>query len=232
MRIEAEPCYVLHARAWRETSLLLEVLSAQHGRLGLVARGVQGPRRQVLRAALQPLQFIRIDALQRGELAQLRSAEALDIAPQLTGDVALAAFYVNELVLRLAPRSDPQPDLFTAYGRVRARLGAGDALAWTLRRFERDLLDALGSGFALEVDGDGNAIDPAARYRFDGKGGTFTPAFEWTHILHFHFDLNFDRHLGFGIDPDRDNAGIGVRIDLFCSDGETLRLVAIKDLRS
>jgi DNA repair protein RecO (recombination protein O) len=171
MRIEAEPCYVLHARAWRETSLLLEVLSAQHGRIGLVARGVQGPKRQVLRAALQPLQFIRIDALQRGELAQLRSAEALDIAPQLTGDVALAAFYVNELVLRLAPRSDPQPDLFTAYGRVRARLGAGDALAWTLRRFERDLLDALGSGFALEVDGDGNAIDPAARYRFDPEHG-------------------------------------------------------------
>ena len=43
MRIEAEPAYVLHARPWRESSLLVEVLSAQHGRLGLVARGVQGP---------------------------------------------------------------------------------------------------------------------------------------------------------------------------------------------
>ena len=171
MRIDAEPAYVLHARAWRESSLLLEVLTDQHGRLGLVARGVQGPRRQVLRAALQPLQFIRIDAVQRGELAQLRAAEAIDIAPQLAGDAALAGFYVNELVLRLAPRSDPQPELFAAYGAVRARLGAGGPLAWTLRRFERDLLDALGSGFAFELDGDGNAIDPAARYRLDPEHG-------------------------------------------------------------
>src|SRR3546814_8782098 len=48
--------YVLHARAWRETSLLLELLTEHHGRIGLVARGVQGPKKHVLRAALQPLQ--------------------------------------------------------------------------------------------------------------------------------------------------------------------------------
>lgn len=172
IRIDNEPAFVLHARPWRESSLLLEVLSARYGRLGLVARGVQGPRRQVLRAALQPLQLIGIDAVQRGELAQLRRAEALDIAPQLSGDAALAVFYVNELVLRLTPRSDPQPELFAAYGRLRARLGTtDDALAWTLRRFERDLLDALGSGFAFDLDGDGNAIDPAARYRLDPEHG-------------------------------------------------------------
>ncbi|HVR80537.1 MAG TPA: DNA repair protein RecO [Luteimonas sp.] len=171
MRIDNEPAYVLHARPWRETSLLLEVLSEHHGRLGLVARGVRGPKRHILRAALQPLQLIRLDAVQRGELAQLRAAEALDVAPQLAGEAALAAFYVNELVLRLAPRSDPQPELFAAYGLVRVRLGVGDSLGWTLRRFERDLLDALGSGFAFDIDGDGGAIDPAARYRLDPEHG-------------------------------------------------------------
>ena len=56
MRYTAEPAFVLHARPWRETSLLVEVLSAEHGRIGLVARGVQGPKKHVLRAALQPLQ--------------------------------------------------------------------------------------------------------------------------------------------------------------------------------
>src|SRR3546814_1862510 len=54
MRYDAEPAYVLHARAWRETSLLLELLTEHHGRIGLVARGVQGPKKHVLRAALQP----------------------------------------------------------------------------------------------------------------------------------------------------------------------------------
>lgn len=171
MRISGEPAFVLHTRPWRETSLLIEVLTAAHGRIGLLGRGVQGPKKHVLRAALQPLQYIRIDAVQRGELAQLRGAEALDAAPVLAGEAALAAFYVNELVLRLAPRGDPQPELFHAYAVMRERLRAGGVLAWTLRRFERDLLEALGVGFEFTTDGDGQAIDPAARYRIDPEHG-------------------------------------------------------------
>ena len=171
MRFTGEPASVLHARAWRETSLLVEVLSAEHGRIGLVARGVQGPKKHVLRAALQPLQSIRFDGVQRGELAQLTAAEAVDAAPLLHGDAVLAAFYLNELCMRLAPRQAPQPELHAAYARVRERLRAGEALAWILRRFERDLLDALGSGFDYASDGDGAPIDPAARYRLEAEHG-------------------------------------------------------------
>ncbi|TZF86940.1 DNA repair protein RecO [Cognatilysobacter lacus] len=171
MRYAQENAFVLHARPWRETSLLLELLTAQHGRIGMLARGVTGPRRQLLRAALQPLQWIRFDAVQRGELAQLASAEAFDAAPRLVGDAAMAAFYLNELTLRLAPRHDPQPDLFAAYARARERLRAADPLAWTLRRYERDLLDALGLGFDFSADSDGVPIDPAARYRLDPEHG-------------------------------------------------------------
>ena len=170
-RMVGEPAFVLHARRWRETSLLVEVLSANHGRLGLLARGTNGPRQQPLRAALQPMQLVRLDAVQRGELAQLRAAEALDALPRLAGDAMLAGFYVNELVLRLAPRQDPQPDLFAAYGRMRARLAHEAPLAWTLRRFERDLLDALGVGFDLAHDAEGTPLDPAARYRLDPEQG-------------------------------------------------------------
>lgn len=174
MRIEGEPAYVLHARAWRETSLLVEVLGEHLGRIGLVARGVRGPKRHVLRAALQPLQHVRIEAVQRGELAQLRAAEALDAAPVLAGEAAMAGFYLNELVLRLAPRGDPLPTLYDAYGEARARLGvpdtAGPALAWTLRRFERDLLDAIGFGIDWTHDGD-MPVDPAARYRIEPEHG-------------------------------------------------------------
>ena len=171
MRITAEPAFVLHARAWRETSLLVEVLSLNHGRLGLVARGVQGAKRHPLRAALQPLQSIRLEAVQTGELAQLRSAEAVDAAPRLVGDAMLGGFYLNELTLRLTPRGDPQPELFGAYAITRERLRAGEPLGWTLRRFERDLLDALGIGFDWSCDGDGEPVDPAARYRVDPEHG-------------------------------------------------------------
>ncbi|MFT4249454.1 MAG: DNA repair protein RecO [Pseudomonas sp.] len=171
MLIEHEPGFVLHARPWRETSLLVEVLTREHGRLGLLARGVQGPRKQVLRAALQPLQSIVFSAVQRGELAQLRQAEALDAAPRLSGDAMLGGFYVNELLLRLAPRHDPLPELHALYAQVRARLPEAGSLAWTLRRFERDLLEILGFGFDLQHDADGLPIDPAARYLLDPMEG-------------------------------------------------------------
>ncbi|MFC3551259.1 DNA repair protein RecO [Lysobacter cavernae] len=171
MRYAAEPAFVLHTRPWRETSLLVEVLSAEHGRIGLIARGVQGAKKQALRAALQPLQSIRFDAVQLGELARLTVAEALDVAPRLGGEALLAGFYLNELTLRLAPRQDPSPDLYLAYARARARLGGDDPLGWTLRRYERDLLEAIGFGFDWAHDGDGADIDPAARYRLDPEHG-------------------------------------------------------------
>jgi DNA repair protein RecO (recombination protein O) len=136
-----------------------------------VARGVQGPKKQALRAALQPLQWIRLDAVQVGELARLNAAEALDVAPRLAGEAMLSGFYLNELTLRLAPRQDPSSELYEAYARARSRLGAGDSLAWTLRRYERDLLEALGFGFDWAHDGDGTPIDPAARYTLDPEYG-------------------------------------------------------------
>lgn len=171
MRILGEPAFVLHARPWRETSLLVEVLSEGQGRLGLVARGVRGPKRQALRAALQPMQFIRLDAVLRGELAHLNAAEAIDVAPRLQGEAMLSGFYASELLLRLAPRQDPQPELFAIYGELRARLAAGEPLAWTLRRFERDLLEAIGVGLDYAHEGDGDPVDPAARYRLDPGHG-------------------------------------------------------------
>ena len=171
MRLQAQPAFVLHTRPWRETSMLVEVLSLENGRLGLIARGIRGPKRHVLRAALQPLQLIRFDAVQQGELARLTSAEALDAAPRLAGQAMLAGFYLNELCLRLTPRGDSQPELFAAYAATRQRLRDLEPLAWTLRRFERDLLDALGSGFDWHCDGDGAPIDPAARYRLDPEHG-------------------------------------------------------------
>ena len=171
MRVLAQPAFVLHARPWRETSLIVELLTRDHGRVGVVARGVQGAKRHPLRAALQPLQRLRADFLPQGELARLLQAEADDAAPRLAGDALMAAFYVNELVLRLLPRNDPAPELFERYGELRDRLADAGGPAWQLRRFERDLLDLLGYGLSLEESEDGAALDPAARYRLDAERG-------------------------------------------------------------
>ena len=171
MRVQGEPAFVLHARPWRETSAIVELLTCTHGRVGVVARGLSTAKKQPLRAALQPLQFLRVDYVQRGELARLVAAEAQDNAPVLTGERLLAGLYVNELLLRLTARNDPAPAVFELYARVRDALAQASPLAWELRRFERDLLDALGVGLPWDSTADGESCEPDVRYRLDPETG-------------------------------------------------------------
>ena len=171
VRVLGQPAIVLHATRWRETSLLIELFTHEHGRIGAVARGVQGAKKQPLRAALQPMQRIRVDYLQRGELAQLHHAEANGQVPALAGDALLAGFYLSELALRLLPRNDAHPLLFLRFAQALDELSDTPSLAWTLRRFERDLLDALGYAFDLQRDAVDAPLDADARYRIDPERG-------------------------------------------------------------
>ncbi len=167
MRIEQQAAFVLHARPYRETSLLLECLTRDHGRLGVVARGVRGERARLRRAQLEPFQPLLMDLLLRGEMATLTAVDVTGNTARLTGDVSLAGLYLNELVVRLTERQDPSPALFDAYARTLQRLASGESLGWSLRRFERDLLEANGYALQLGFDaGSGEPLSPEGSYRY------------------------------------------------------------------
>ena len=68
------PGYLLHHRPWRDTGRILEVLTREHGRLTLFARGVRGPNAK-LAAVLQPFQLLLLSWSGRGEAPQLTGAE-------------------------------------------------------------------------------------------------------------------------------------------------------------
>ncbi len=79
----------------------------------------------------------------------------------------MAGLYLNELVVRLTERQDPFPLLFDAYAKTLAQLAHGEPLAWSLRRFERDLLQAIGYGLQLQYDAEtGEPLMPDAHYRY------------------------------------------------------------------
>ena len=99
-RVSLSPGYVLHQRSWRETSRIVEVWSRDHGRLGLVARGVRRPR-SPYRSLLQPFTPLLLSWTQRGELGNLTGLEASGPAGLLQGRALMAGFYLNELLLRL-----------------------------------------------------------------------------------------------------------------------------------
>lgn len=171
LRLEAQPAYILHSRPYRETSLLVDAFTRDHGRIGLVARGVRGTRGQPLRAALQPLQALLISCAGQGELLTLTQADAVEAPQVLGGDALLSAFYLNELLLRLLPRGEPQTALFWRYVECIAALAGDASPAWELRRFERDLLAAIGYALDLRGESAGEAVDPARRYRVDPEHG-------------------------------------------------------------
>jgi DNA repair protein RecO (recombination protein O) len=172
MRVEQQPAFILHARAYRETSLLLECLTRDHGRVGLVARGVRRERTRTPRALLQPLTPLQLGWSGRGELATLTQIDAAGSGFDLHGEALLCALYLNELVLRLTPRQDAHPALFADYMETLARIARGESQAWTLRRFERDLLAHLGYALVLDAEGDDGApIVPDQDYCYRHEHG-------------------------------------------------------------
>jgi DNA repair protein RecO (recombination protein O) len=171
MRIEEQPAFILHTRPWRETSLLIEAFTREHGRVGLVARGVRGAKIRFVRASLQPLQPLLLGWSARGELGTLTSAEQTGSPWHLSGDALFAGMYVNELVLRLSSRNDAHPVAFAAYTECLARLADADDIAWTLRRFERDLLADLGYALMLTHTAEGATVEPGVSYAYIADAG-------------------------------------------------------------
>ena len=151
---------------------MLEVFSRDYGRLGLVARGVRGARGQAQRAVLQPLQPLLLSWRGKGELLTMSAAEPAGAAVSLQADALLSAFYLNELLIRLLPRGEPQDGLFWRYASCLGQLATADTpTGWTLRRFERDMLTAIGYGLELDLDASDVMIDPVARYLYEPDAG-------------------------------------------------------------
>lgn len=175
MRVVDQPGYVLHVRAWRETSLLLECLTRDHGRVGMVARGAKRPRSRLSRSILEPFQPLRMGFSGGGELLTLTAVEATGRPWRSQPASLLAGLYANELLVRMLPRQDPHPRLLARYQALLAELAGEADSHWTLRRFERDLLAELGYALVLTREADtGAPVDPAVEYHYQADSGPMT----------------------------------------------------------
>jgi DNA repair protein RecO (recombination protein O) len=151
-RTSDEPAFVLHRYDWSESSLILEVLTRQFGRVALVAKGAKRPSSN-FRPVLLPLQPLRLAFGGDAEIRTLKSAEWTGGQVMPTGDALLSGYYLNELLLRLLPRDDAHPRLFDAYAATVQVLGGehAEALQPALRAFELLLLREIGLLPVLDV---------------------------------------------------------------------------------
>jgi len=168
-----QPAYVLHARDYRDTSLLVELLTPELGRFAAVARGARSQRRgSSQRALLQPFQPLWIECAGAGELKSLRQVEMRDPAVPLRGPALFSGMYVNEILCRLLHRDDAHDHLFRDYEIVLQQPAQQTMIDIALRQFELRLLDELGYGFnLLEEAHSGAPITAEKNYRFDAGAG-------------------------------------------------------------
>lgn len=168
-RADQQNAYLLHQYDYRETSRIAEFLTREQGRVAVVARGVRQPRKSI-----STLQLFRpyLIAWSGRELATLRSHEPVGNPLNLRGNALLAAFYMNELLLKLLGQRDPHPEIYDLYQSSLEQLQAHPQFAIVLRYFERDLLGALGYALNLDVEpGTGEAVSADRMYRFDPMSG-------------------------------------------------------------
>jgi DNA repair protein RecO (recombination protein O) len=168
-RVDGQPGYVLHSYPFRETSLIIEVFTRDHGRLALLARGARRPR-SALRGLLMGFQPLELGWAGSGEVPTLMKAEWVGGQPLLTDRALFVGYYLNELLINLLPREDAHEALFAVYADTLQALARGVAEA-DLRRFEKILLQELGYGLTLEHDRAGRPIDPRSLYRYEIEHG-------------------------------------------------------------
>ena len=155
--------FVLHTYPYRETSLIVETFTRRHGRVVMVAKGAKRPQ-GALRGMLNPFQGLLLAWFGKSEMKTLKSAEQEQILPQLSGAALLSAFYLNELLLKLAIREDAHEALYDGYAESLtslAMLAPGNRttrdVAPILRQFEVTLLQELGYALQFREEADSHA---------------------------------------------------------------------------
>lgn len=168
MRVDLEQSFVLHSRPYRNTSLIVELLSRHYGRVTAVAKSARGPKSRY-KGCLQPFMPLLISWRGQRELMQLGAVELCAMPYQLNSIALMSGFYLNELLMRLLPREDEYAAIFDHYQAALETLAVKEtdktAVQQSLRYFEKQLLTSLGYGVTLNYDNQGQPIEEQAWYQ-------------------------------------------------------------------
>lgn len=167
MRIQDQAAYILHRRAYGDTSQILELFSQNHGRITVVSKGSRAPKSRS-KATLQSFIPLLVGWSGRGEMPTLTASEVTTHSPlKLHGNALPSAFYINELLMKLLHKHDVHEGVFELYKNTLISLQVPDALEKTLRIFEKNLLQLLGFGLNLVSDAEtSEAVQSNLNYNY------------------------------------------------------------------
>ena len=164
--------FVLHRRAYSETSLLVDVFTEDTGRLSLLAKGARA-RRSAWKSVLQPFTPLLLRWSGKSGLKILTKAEPAAITLPLQQTALYSGFYVNEMLVRVLENQTAYQELFNHYLQCVTRLASNaEQLEPILRTFEFQMLRALGYGVDFcHCMATGEEVDPNMWYQFRENEG-------------------------------------------------------------
>ena len=167
MRVESEPGFILHTIPYRETSLLVDIFTLNHGRLRCVAKGFRKPNKKGIAKTLFPYTEHHFQWQGRGELKTLIQAEPIQAPVFLKQESLFVGLYINELLYKLLHQNDPHQSLYEFYCQLMTQLSSSEIQQPVLRRFEMLLLEELGYGLVLDAEAEtGQAVSAKSLYYY------------------------------------------------------------------
>ena len=148
--IQSQPAYLLHSRLYRDSSLLVDFITQDFGRVSAVAKGVRNPKSKN-RAVLQPFIPLLINLSGKNELKTLGQFEAQSNSVALKHKALFSGLYLNELIVRLIHKQEADTEIFSLYKWTLSELSVQADIEPVLRTFELNLLDLLGYGIDFSV---------------------------------------------------------------------------------
>ncbi len=137
-RVTDQAGFILRRREWRNSSLILDLFTRDHGCIRALARGA---RRSSSKTPYQPFVMLSVNWNGREELKTLTGVEG-QVLP-VAEENYLALLYVNELIGAMLPPGEANPELFAAYlallGHSVEKLDES-----RLREFELEMMQGLG----------------------------------------------------------------------------------------
>jgi len=168
-RVQLHAAFVLHYRPYRDSSLLLDVLTEHHGRISLIAKGAKQEKSK-FRGCTQPFQRLSLSWVRKLQLATLVDAEVVGKPLLFVGEEMYAALYLNELLSRVLIHDEPVNDIFHAYADALKQLNQVGISA-ALRAFEFSLLQSLGFEIQLDHDAAHAPISADLHYKYIPEHG-------------------------------------------------------------
>lgn len=166
-----QACFLLHHKPYQESSVLIDVLTQNSGKISLIAKGVRQQKAKHL-GLLRPFLPLNIIYTGAGELKLLNHAEAGNAEMILPGINTYCGFYLNELIRYFLQPGEPYPDIFLAYFTCLQQLKTKQPIEAALRNFEVQLMQALGYELQLQYDClSHKPIKPDLNYHFDLEQG-------------------------------------------------------------